>query len=208
MIVESRKIRTQSQINNYVDEIFEMYSNSVGEFNVGSFEEKFIRNLIENCVNIFSETEIFEILKLLRKKELLTDDILKSSLVQRVNRSSNIQMKESLKCEIEEFTYNSSIKHINDCGEVMFSYETKCFTLPSLEDDLVIGDNFANIIYKNNGKSIVQDIIKSNKSKVNFNRNNIIILHKKEDSKDNKREFINVIIIPKLESNSQRNYAC
>lgn len=90
----------------------------------------------------------------------------------------------------------------------MFSYETECFTLPSLEDKLVIGDNFANIIYKNNGKSIVQDIIKSNKSKVNFQINNIIILHKKENSKDSKREFINVIIIPKLESNNLNKYAC
>lgn len=208
MIIENRKIRTQSQINSYVDEIFELYSNSVGEFNVSEFEEKFIKSLVENCVNIFSETEIFEILKLLRKKELLNDNILKSSLVQKVNRSSNIQMKEALKGEIEEFTYNSSIKHINDNGEIMFSYETKCFTLPSLEDKLVIGDNFANIIYKNNGKSIVQDIIKSSKSKVNFNINNILILHKKEDSKDNKREFINVIIVPKLESDKPKSYAC
>lgn len=208
MIIENRKIRTQSQINSYVDEIFELYSNSVGEFNVSEFEEKFIKSLVENCVNIFSETEIFEILKLLRKKELLNDNILKSSLVQKVNRSSNIQMKEALKGEIEEFTYNSSIKHINDSGEIMFSYETKCFTLPSLEDKLVIGDNFANIIYKNNGKSIVQDIIKSSKSKVNFNINNILILHKKEDSKDNKREFINVIIVPKLESAKLKSYAC
>lgn len=90
----------------------------------------------------------------------------------------------------------------------MFSYETECFTLPSLEDKLVIGDNFANIIYKDNGKSIVHDIIKSNKSKVNFQINNIIILHKKENSSDNNREFINVIIVPKLESNNLNKYAC
>lgn len=208
MTIENRKLRTQAQIDNYVEEIFELYSNSVGEFNVKEFEEKFIKSLVENCVNIFSEAEIFEILKLLRKKELMNEVILESSLVQKVNKSSNFQMKEALKGEIEEFTYNSSIKHINDCGEVMFSYETECFTLPSLEDKLVIGDNFANIIYKNNGKSIVQDIIKSNKSKVNFQINNIIILHKKENSKDSKREFINVIIIPKLESNNLNKYAC
>lgn len=208
MVAENRKIRTQAQINSYVEEIFELYSSSVGEFNVGEFEEKFIKSLVENCVNIFSETEIFDILKLLRRKELMNETILESSMVQRVNRSSNIQMKEALKGEIEEFTYNSFIKHINDCGEVMFSYETKCFTTPSLEDKLIVGDNFANIIYKNNGKGIEQDIIKSTKSKVNFQINNIIILHKKENSNDNYREFINVIIVPKLESNEINKYAC
>lgn len=204
----NRKFRTQAQIDDYVEEIFELYSNSVGEFNVGESEEKFVKSLVENCINTFSEAQIFEILRLLRQKEIMNESIMKSSLVQRVNRSSNIQMKEALKGEIEEFTYNSSIKHINDNGEVMFSYETECFTLPSLEDKLVIGDNFANIIYKNNGKSIVQDIIKSNKSKVDFQINNIIILHKKENSKDNSREFVNVIIIPKLESKDLNKYVC
>lgn len=208
MVVENRRINTQMKRNDYVEEIFELYSSSVGEFNICEFEERFIKSLIENCVNIFSETEIFDILKLLRKKELINESILKFSVVQKVNRSSNIQIRETVKCEIEEFTYNSSIKHINDCGDIMFSYETECFTLPSLEDKLVIGDNFANIIYKDNGKSIEHDIIKSNKSKIDFQINNIIILHKKENSTGNTKEYLNIIIVPKFESKITNKYAC
>lgn len=208
MLVDNRKVDTQMKINNYVEEIFELYSSSVGEYNICEFEEKFIKSLIENCVNIFSESEIFDVLKLLRKKKLINESVLQFSLVQKVNRSSNLQMREALKCEIEEFTYNSSIKHINDGGDVMYSFETECFTLPSLEDKLVIGDNFANIIYKDNGKSIEQDIIKSNKSKINFQINNIIILHKKENSNGTTKEHLNVIVIPKFETPVGSKYVC
>lgn len=208
MLNKKRKIRTQCQIDEYAEEIFELYSNSVGEFSVGDSEEKFIKSLVSNCVDVFSETEIFDILKLLRKKGLMNEDILKLSFIQKVNRNSNPQMREAIKGEIEEFTNNSFIKHIDDNGNVMFSYETKCFTLPSLENKLVIGDNFANIVYENKGKSIAQNIIKSSKSKINFQINNIIILHKKENSKNNYREFLNIIVVPKLESKNMNQYAC
>lgn len=201
MINEKRKAMTQSQIDKYAEEVFELYSSSVGELNVQSEEESFVKKLVSNCVNIFSEAEIFDILKLLRKKGLMKEDILRVSQVQKVNRDSNIIMRESVKEEIEEFTYNSAINHIRN-GNIMFSYETKCYTLPSLENKIIIGDNFANLIYKDNGKSIEQEVIKSSKSRIDFNINNIIILHKRNLTEKNVKEFINVIIVPRLELES------
>lgn len=199
--MSNKKNRTTSQIDIYAEDIFEQYSNSVGEFNVGKNEEKFIKNLVYNCEGVFSELDIFDVLKILRRKGLMKESILKNSFIKKASVMSNINMTETLKCEIEEFTYNSCIKHLNDNGDVLFVYETECFTLPSLEEKITIGDNFVNITYKNKGRGLVQDTIKNNKSIIDFKINNLIILNKKEKSKDEFKESVNIIIVPKLAVN-------
>lgn len=192
--------KTQEEIDLYAEEIFEQYSNSVGEFNIGENEEKFIKNLVSNYESIFEESYIFETLKLLRRKGLMNENILKNSFVKKVSRINSKQIIENLKLEIEDLTYNFFVKHIDDNGNTLFSYQTECFTLPSLEKDIVIGDNFANITYKDNGKSLVQDTIKYNKPSINFKINNLLILYKKENEENKLTEFLNIIIVPKLEN--------
>lgn len=192
--------KTQAEIDLYAEEIFEQYSNSVGEFNIGENEEKFIKSLVSSYESIFEESYIFETLKLLRKKGLMNENILKNSFVKKASRINSKQMIENLKLEIEDLTYNFFVKHIDDNGNILFSYQTECFTLPSLKKDIVIGDNFANITYKDNGKSLAQDIIKYNKPNINFKINNLLILHKKENDGSKLTEFLNIIIVPKLEN--------
>lgn len=196
----SKKIKTQAEIDLYAEDIFEQYSNSIGAFNVGEHEEDFVKSLVYNCEGIFNEEDIFEVLKLLRKKELMQESILKNSFIKKASKVNSKRITETLKLEIEDFTYNFFVKHIDDNGNLLFSYETECFTLPSLENSIVIGDNFSNIIYKDNGKSLVQDIIKYNKPNINFKINNLLILHKKENTGTDLKEVLNIIIVPKLEN--------
>lgn len=196
----SKKIKTQSEIDLYAEDIFEQYSNSIGAFNVGEYEENFVKSLVYNCEGIFNEEDIFEVLKLLRKKELMQESILKNSFVKKASKVSSKHITEALKLEIEDFTYNFFVKHIDDNGNLLFSYEIECFTLPSLENSIVIGDNLSNIIYKDNGKSLIQDVIKHNKPSINFKINNLLILHKKENTGTDLKEVLNIIIVPKLES--------
>ena len=192
--------RTVSELNIYAEDIFDQYSNSIGLFNIGEHEENFVKSLVHNCEGVFNEDNIFEILKLLRKKGLMQESILKNSFIKKANKVSNKHITETLKLEIEDLTYNLFVKHIDDNGNLLFSYETECFTLPSLENDILIGDNFSNIIYKDNGKSLIQDTIKYKKPNIDFKINNLLILHKKENTGNESTEFLNVIIVPKLEN--------
>lgn len=196
------KFRTKSQTKDYSQEIFDLYANSVGELNVTDAEESFVKDLISNCVAFFSSKEIFETLKTLKNKNLLTDTILKNSRVYTVNRSSRIDMREAVKGEVEELTCNSLTKHLKGSGEIISSYQTTCFTIPSLKSKIIIGDNETNITYKKNGSGIYLQVVKSDKSSVDFGINNLIILHKKEMDANEFKEFVNVIIVPKLDFTS------
>ena len=198
MISKVNKIKTKSQLKDYAQEIFDLYANSVGELNVTEKEESFIKELASSCVGFFSDKDIFDVLKILRSKKLLTESILEYSRIHKVSKSSNPDICEAIKGEVEELTCNISTKHIKDSGEVISSYEANCFTIPSLKSKITIGENISNIIYKKNGAGILPDIVKNSKPSLDFSVNNLIILHKKEYTKDDFKEFINIIIVPQL----------
>lgn len=198
MISKVNKFRTKSQLKDYAQEVFDLYANSVGELNVTEKEESFIKELASSCIGFFSNQDIFDILKILRSKKLLTDNILEYSRIHKVSKSNNPDICEAIKGEVEELTCNISTKHLKDNGEVISSYEANCFTIPSLKSKITIGENISNIIYKKNGTGILPDIVKNSKPSLDFSINNLIILHKKECTKDDFKEFINIIIIPQL----------
>lgn len=198
MISKVDKYRTESQVEEYSQEVLDLYSNSVGELNVSEKEAVFVKELASNCAGFFSDKDIFDTLKLLRANKLMSDDILANSRVYTVLKSLSLDMCENIKYEVEELTCNAMTKHVKDTGEIMSRYETKCFTIPSLESKIKIGENISNIIYKKNGAGIFSDVEKDVRPTIDFNINNLIILHKKEYSNGGYKEFVNVIIIPKL----------
>ena len=200
MLSKVNRLNTNTQIFKYTNEIFDLYASSVGELNVSSIEESFIRDLVKKCINILSGKEMFEIIKELKNRNLLLDDILANSSVHRVVKSSDLLVSDTIKCEVEELSCNSLTKHLRDNGEIISSYETSCFTIPSLRSKIDIGNSITNITYKNNGMGITPNVVVSKKPDINFNINNVIILHKKEFVGSNHNEYVNVVIVPRLES--------
>lgn len=199
MCSEVKKFTTKSQIDFYVEEIFDLYANFVGELNVTEIEEDFVRDLARSCANIFSDKDIFDILRILRRRKVMNDDILKNSQVIKMDKRSSNGALEANKEVIREWACNIKARNVRDTGEVMTSTETECITIPLLENKIDIGDISHEIVYKNNGSNIDKTVFKDIKSNVNFEIDNLIILHKKEYSYGTFKEYVKIIVVPKLE---------
>ena len=200
MLNKVDRYKTEEVIKGYSEEILEMYSNSVGEFSVSKEEEDFVKNIAFNCAGLFSDKDIFDILKLLRMKDLMREEVLSKSKINIAFESVDMSMSENIKSEVMDLSCNIEVKHIADNDFVMSEYITECFTIPSLEDKIQVGEMVSTIKYKNNGGGVETKILRDTPAKIDFSINNIFILHKKEYLNSSLTEFINIIIVPKFKS--------
>lgn len=198
MLNKVDRYKTESIIKDYSEEILEMYSNSVGEFSITKEEEDFVRNIAFNCAGLFSDKDIFDILKLLRIKNLMTPEILSKSKINIAFQSVDNVVSENIKSELLDLSSNIQVKHISENDFVMSEYITECLTIPSLADKLKIGEMVSTIKYKNNGGGVETKVSKDEPSNIDFSINNLFILHKKEYLNGSLTEFVNIIIVPKF----------
>lgn len=194
----NKKFNNKDEINDFAEDFFLRY-HALNDNHINDIEEKFIIDLATKCAGVFEYQEIFEILNMLKEKNLLDSKILESSTIVKVNKTSNKKTNKDIKDEILELASNKIVTHYNDSNEKIRETKTYCYTLSQLANKLKIGSYSSSITYAENGKRVIPNVLEATEPEVNFKINNILIKHKQDTFHSTKKEYLRIIIIPSME---------
>lgn len=202
MVMRAKKIWNVEDIHYFAEDVLNRYYLNIGEENVSEIVKKYIYKLGETCAGIFSEDEVWSVIKILQENDCIADDVLEKSSIQKFTKTSNPAMNEQVKEELIDLASNKVIRHINKGQSDIKEYKTKCLTIDSKKDTLKVGELVSTLEYSQDGFDLKQTLGKNEEGVIDFTQNNIFIKIKEDSSNGEKNKHVRIIVAKQMEKSS------
>lgn len=202
MTVRANRIWNTEDIHYFAEDILNRYYLNLGEENISEVVRKYIYVLAETCAGIFDEDEVWSIIRILKEKECLVEQVLEKSTIQKFTRTSNPMINEHVKEELIDLASNKIIKHVNEDLSEVKEYRTECLTIDSKKDCVKMGELISTLKYSNGGFELNQVIEKNREGFLDFTKDNVLIKIKEDISNFEKIKYVRVIISKKMEKSN------
>ena len=202
MVMRAKNIWNVEDIHYFAEDVLNRYYLNIGEENVSEIVKKYIYKLGETCAGIFSEDEVWSVIKILQENDCITDNVLEKSSIQKFTKTSNPVMNEQVKEELIDLASNKIIRHINKGQSDIKEYKTKCLTIDSKKDTLKVGELVSTLEYSQDGFDLKQTLGKNEEGVIDFTQNNIFIKIKEDSSNGEKNKHVRIIVAKQMEKSN------
>lgn len=202
MVMRAKNIWNVEDIHYFAEDVLNRYYLNIGEENVSEIVKKYIYKLGETCAGIFSEDEVWSVIKILQENDCITDNVLEKSSIQKFTKTSNPAMNEQVKEELIDLASNKVIRHINKGQSDIKEYKTKCLTIDSKKDTLKVGELVSTLEYSQDGFDLKQTLGKNEEGVIDFTQNNIFIKIKEDSSNGEKNKHVRIIVAKQMEKSN------
>lgn len=199
MAVGAMKFWNTDDTHYFAEDILNKYYLSVGNENVSDAVVKYIYKIGETCAGMFSEDEVWSMIKVLNENDCLTEEVVIKSNIQKFTRTSSPITNEHIKEELTDLASNKAIKHINKRQPGVKEYKTKCFTIDSKQDYVKIGNLDCVFEYSEDGFGLNQTFNKNEEGFIDFTQNNVLIKIKEDLCDGEYSRHARIIVIKQLE---------